>query len=157
MTPNDIHTHRAGYHSALNREASSSVGWRSWNPPPDSVQRVRDFVSLPNPSLKAQGWGEDVEDRKKDGKSQRWWMTPRKQHLPNTTGLMHTWTHRDWQQAQDLQRFKPDKISWLRREWTQNPTLNQEAMYLLGMENQFYSVEWHWGYQPYSRHAPYPE
>lgn len=49
--------------------------------------------------------------RKINWKSQRWWMTPRKQHLPDTTGLMHIWTHRV---LGDRHRFKSDRVPALR-------------------------------------------
>lgn len=45
------------------------------------------------PLLKSQG---SMQKRKQKGcKSQRWWMTSRKEYVPGPTGQMYIWTHRD--------------------------------------------------------------
>jgi hypothetical protein len=54
------------------------------------MKSIRDFgasrTNLSNPSLHFRDYvGEEPEQ-----KSQRWWMTPRKQCLPGTAGLMPT-------------------------------------------------------------------
>lgn len=57
------------------------------------VQTVRNFgalsingISLSNPAFKA--WGSVKKKRQKDCKSQVWRVTPRRQHPPDTAGLM---------------------------------------------------------------------
>lgn len=63
-------------------------------------EKVRDFGVL-SPKLVVfikpfpQASGKYAEDRQKDCKSQRWCITPWREHLPDTTGLLHISTHRD--------------------------------------------------------------
>ena len=53
--------------------------------------------------------------RQKDCTSQRWWVTPRKQCLPDTAGLDAQQNSRKlWQHAWQLYRFKPNKVPALR-------------------------------------------
>lgn len=43
-------------------------------------------------------------------------MTPWKQCLPDTVGLIHKCSHVDWLHTQDFQKFKPDKLPAQKRE-----------------------------------------
>lgn len=55
-----------------------------------------DRIFSSNLSLQGSGNYETMKKRGIQGcKTHRWCMTSRKQQLPNTTGLMHIWTHRD--------------------------------------------------------------
>lgn len=70
------------------------------------------MIPLSHPSLKAQKstWKRRGEDRK----IWSWWMTPGKQHFPDTTGLTQIGSERLYQRSRDRHRFKSDKIPMLR-------------------------------------------
>lgn len=65
----------------------------------------------------------------------------------------HTNSERLWQHAQNLHRFKPDKILSLRRggRYKTLPTNRKvfEIITCWGRENHFSSMDCHWAYQPH--------
>ena len=77
-------------------------------------------------------------------------MAPQKnKHLPNITGLICMWTHRECDTRthtrlwHNIHRFKPENPNAERRNWTLSPLLAKKQCnwYLLGKEkkNQFFS------------------
>lgn len=88
-------------------------------------------------------------------KSQRWWMSPRKQCLPDPTELMHICTHRDWAKAHKTCTGPCQKGS---QDWEENVdsrTNQTKKLLVIGIcwqkENQFSPMDCYWAYQAYSR------
>lgn len=80
---------------------------RQW----ESLERSALIKQTPSPKARASSWKES------ELWSQSWWSTPRKQCLPDTTGLItQTNLQRLGQHAQDLHRLHPDTIPGLRKE-----------------------------------------
>lgn len=80
--------------------------------------------------------------RWKDCKSQRWWMTPSKQCLRDTTRLKNTKTQTLWKHTQSPYRLNSDKIPVLREKWA--PIPSQEAIcnwYLLTLQGRLHAQE----------------
>lgn len=93
--------------------------------------------------------------RQKHCKSQRWWLTQKKQDLKDTMGLLHTWTHRDCDSTHSTcTRFVPTKSQHRKAKWAQGPTPNQKLFVTSTCwerKNQFAPMEWPWVCQPHAR------
>lgn len=108
-------THRSVLCSSHIREALPCSRWEfpqtyNWTVSKE-WHSVLNMMSSSN--LSPQASRIEVEKRRQtDSKS--WQMTPRKQHVPDTGGLMHVWAHEDWQHTNGLHRFKMDKMPVLK-------------------------------------------
>lgn len=83
--------------------------------------------------------------RQKDSKSRREWKAPRKQCLLTTAGLMHIWmnSQRLWQSAQDLCKFKPDRVPVLGcGGWAQCPVIPTENLWQQLTKETSVSLQW---------------
>lgn len=81
-------------------------------------------------------------------KSQRLCMTERKQHFPDTAGLVSLWIYID-----EDSKLQPDRSPTQRRGTGHRvPLPTKKLLYLIasGYQNQFYLTAWHCVYQPYS-------
>lgn len=110
------------------------------------------YQSLP---LKDQGtmW----KRRWKDYKHQRWWITPRKQHILDTTGLTHTW---EFQFCGSMHRpcrssTKPNP-SMKKKKQMQNSTSNQESICILYLMPKKKISFLQWRVIGYTNHTPGP-
>lgn len=100
--------------------------------------------------------GQTSIGRWKDPKSQRWWMTPRKQCLSESRPGARMNSQRLWHQALIQSKENPGME---KGAWTQNPTTRHEVIckwYLLGNGNPVSSVWGYWVYQPHPRPGPMP-
>lgn len=79
-------------------------------------------------NLYPQSSGSYSEEEGKDFGRQRWWMSPRKQCLPDTKELIHTWTHSDNLQKTVLAQNRQN-CSTEQGMGKQSSTLNQEPIY----------------------------
>lgn len=90
--------------------------------------------------------------KQKERWSQSWWLTPRKQHLPDTTGLITQMNlQRLWQHAQHLHRHNPRTK---KGSGYKIPPFTKKVFAIDShreREVQFSSVEWHWVFQAYSK------
>lgn len=99
------------------------------------------------------GSGSARQRRWQEWKDLAWWMKPRKQCPPGTTGLKPVWTLRDCASTPKTCTGS-SQIPAPRREVNRPPTPNEEAIchwYLLA---KCYQMVCHWVHQPYSRAGP---
>lgn len=93
------------------------------------------------------GSGSARQRRWQEWKDLGWWMKPRKQCPPGTTGLMPVWTLRDCASTPKTCTGS-SRIPAPRREVDRPPTHNEEAIchwYLLA---KFYQMVCHWVHTP---------
>lgn len=101
------------------------------DPQLDYAQRVRDFgVASPKQDVFIKSLPSRLRNlcrmRQRNCKSRKWWLTPRKRCLPNTTELIHVNSQGLWQDAQVQSRQNP---STQKEKWTPTPTTNHKAIY----------------------------
>lgn len=86
--------------------------------------------------------GSTTKRRYKDSKDQRWWLIPRTQCSPVTTGLTHAWNHRDSNNMnKNLHRFKLERIPAIRQEAGTMSHPNYDAVckgYMLGKSKSIF-------------------
>lgn len=99
-----------------------------------------------------------MKKRQKYYKNWRWWITPKRKHFSDMSGLVNTWIHKDCQQFQDLQRLKPDKIPASRRGSRHTfSALTKKLSTIYPCSERkinFSLIEQHWVYPPESRTCP---
>ena len=98
-------------------------------------------MSLLNPSQLRDQWRRGSQ---KIVKCQRWWVTPRKQHLPGTTGLTYVWIQRLWQHTRPAHVQTRQNLRTVKEKYTQIPLVTVGTY--SERQNQFSPREYPWVY-----------